>query len=445
MPILKTIFLTLAVIILTTGVSVAQTSVSTNNPTSANTPKNEADFVSVEGGFTIALPARITSYGPNERVEAIIVGGSKYTWNIPQGFFMVSFYQYASVPENPKSLLERIGGTLIDDMKSDGGTLISKKEIAIDGNKGLEIRMRLKKGTIGIARYYSVKNLTFFLSSGWNETDNGETQLKILDSFKLIDGKAIIDKKLQEAMPKPLPQSPTVEKLTTDAQDDELKGKVKSVVETKEDLTGTWSVSGIKKSTEDYYDDKGNKIKRIFYDYKGNPNDITVYGFIDGMRVSNSGSLNFEYNPPIMAMRSFNTKPNPVVKPADTRYETRYEYKYDDKKRLSESLSYRNNGEMIRKNIYSYDGNKLEDSWFDKEGKLIVKTIKLFDDKANLIETIYGHQTPDYPDSKYNYTYQSFDEKGNWTKRTISAKDGVYGGGYKQQNYIEYRTITYYP
>ena len=42
------------------------------------------------------------------------------------------------------------------------------------------------------------------------------------------------------------------------------------------------------------------------------------------------------------------------------------------------------------------------------------------------------------------YTYDSFDEKGNWTKRTIKRKE-VEDNSNKQTHYVEYRTITYYP
>lgn len=249
-------------------------------------------------------------------------------------------------------------------------------------------------------------------------------------------------KKIEDATPKALPQSPIVKKIKSDAEDDGLKGKVKSVSETEEDLSGTWVTKGIKMSSETFYDEKGNQVKYVYYDYRGNPSNITVYGYLDGMRVSKSGFINYPYNPPPMMMpRSEKAVPE---KPADTRYSVKYEYKYDDKKRLKESVGYRNNGEIINKTVYSYDGNKMESSTFDKDGKLYSKTIDLLDDKSNIIEHTFVYLNKSKPDSITVYTYDSFDEKGNWTKRTIKWKN-VENNGNKQSNYVEYRKITYYP
>lgn len=405
---------------------------------SADNTKVSQNFASIEGGFSLSLPEQISSFRRVEPLEGKTKGGMQFFWQIPQGFYTAGYVDLY-LPEEGKNVIETTSADVIKQTISDGGKLISKKEISFEGNPGLEVIMSLKNAVIVIGRHYVVDKRIYTITSGWREGDDGTKQLKILDSFKLINGKAIIAKKIDEATPKPLPQSPIVKKLSSDAQDDELKGKVKSVSETEEDLTGTWSVSGIKMSSEDFYDENGNKIKRILYDYKGNPMDITIYGYIDGMRVSNYGSVNYEYNPPIMAISSTNTKPNPVQKPSDTRYNTKYEYKYDDKGRLQETVRYRNNGEITGKIVYSYNGNKIEESSFDNDGKLTFKTVKVFDNKSNLIEKTYSRPN-NSSDSNYTYKYESFDEKGNWTKRVVS---GIESNG-KKQNYIEYRAITYY-
>ena len=91
---------------------------------------------------------------------------------------------------------------------------------------------------------------------------------------------------------------------------------------------------------------------------------------------------------------------------------------YDEKGRLKETVSYRNNGEIINKGVYSYDGNKLEKSWFDANGKLYSKIVDVLDDKSNVIEHTFISLKSNNSDSKYIYSYDSFDEQGNWTKKT---------------------------
>ena len=251
-----------------------------------------------------------------------------------------------------------------------------------------------------------------------------------------------IAKKIADATPQSLPQTPVVKKLKSDAEDDGLKGKVKSVALSEEDLSGTWVTKGSKMSSESFYDEKGNLIKYVYYDYRGNPSNILVYGYLDRMRVSRTGFINYSYNPPPIAMPS-SGKSN-SEKSVDNRFNTRYEYKYDDKGRLIESISYRNTGEIINKTVVSYNGNKLEKTWFDENGKSYSKIIDLLDNKSNIIEHTFVYLDSSKPSNITVYNYDSFDDKGNWTKRTIKWKD-VENNSNRQTNYIQYRTITYYP
>lgn len=442
----KNLIFLLFILTVFTGAIIAQPpppSVSLGKPSPSKENKSKEIFISVEGGFTIALPAFAQSF-TNIKPTSQVKGGSQYTWQVPEGQFVIGYADRISIPEDVKKELQNTADRLTERFTSSGGKLISTKEVTSDGNKGIEVILKVQEGIIGVSRYFLINNRIYILSSGWEEKADGASQLKILDSFKTIDGKAIIAKKLEEATPKPLPQEPVAKRQTTDAQDDGLKGKVKSVIEEEEDLTGNWSVSGIKMSTEDYYNEQGNKIKRIFYDYKGNPSTVNVYGYIDGARVTRYGSLSFEYNPPIMAVPLSSAKAESVKKPADTRYNTKYEYKYDEKGRLIESLGYANNGELNGKTVFAYDGNKIEKSSYNKEGKLASKTIDVVDEKGNLIEKTFVRSDSKMPDTIYTFTYESFDEKGNWTKRIAFGKEAQYNGGYKDQHYIEYRRITYY-
>ena len=255
-------------------------------------------------------------------------------------------------------------------------------------------------------------------------------------------------KKLQDATPGPLPQTPVVKRPRTDAEEEFLKGRVKSVFETNEYLDGTGSVSGIHDSDEMHFDENGNLLKRVFFDYRGNPSNVTVFGFIDGKRVSKRGDeINYDYNPPLMVPPGGLGPPSAsgTKKPADSRYSESVEYKYDSKGRLIERVTLGNRGEFDRKEVFTYDGSKVSELTTDEDGKVSFKILRVYDDKSNLIEQTYFSTNPGYrDDEKYTYTYLTFDSHGNWTKREERVKVAQYGGGTKDLHSFEYRTILYY-
>jgi hypothetical protein len=84
---------------------------------------------------------------------------------------------------------------------------------------------------------------------------------------------------------------------------------------------------------------------------------------------------------------------------------------------------------------------------YSENGKLNQKYLSTLDDKGNEIERtnfdVLGLERDG--DTKYSIKYDSFDEQGNWTKKTTSKLVTENGKRvYKLWN-IYYRTITYYP
>lgn len=417
------------------------------NPSSSDSAQNRQNFISLDGGFTVALPQQLNGFRGIPSTAGINKGGSEFIWETTQGSFLIAYVDRILTPEQKKEVLQISADGLISGMNDKNAKLISKSKISIDGHSGIEIKILSEDKQVGLTRYFLVNDRMFILTSGWREGENGKEQLKALDSFKLIDSKKIIAQRLIEATPAALPQSPIVKKLKTDAEDDGLKGKVKSVTQTEEDLLGVRSFVGIKTAFEEFYDENGNRIKHIGYNPEGIPNSITVYGFINGLKVAKFGeNISQGYNPPPPAPAPMSMMPNAEKpKPVDARYSEGYEYKYDDKGRLQEIVYYRNNGEMRDKKVYTYDGSKVDISSYGKEGKIFYKTIEVVDDKGNTIEKTFDRQSSQFSNSVYTYKYDSFDAKGNWSKRTVTGKDGLYGGGFRDQKYIEYRNITYYP
>lgn len=445
MSTLKNLSLAVAIIFILSGFTIAQIlTVGGLNSSSAN--KTQTGFVSVEGEFSINLPANISSFSAPNPVAGVSKNERQFAWDTPQGYFMVSFFDLYDKPDNPKIYLADRVDNFIAQIVSEGGAFISKKELSLNGNSGLEMVVKLRDGkTTGINRFYLVNSRVYILTTGWGEGKDGKAQLAILDSFKLIDGKAIIAKKIADATPKPLPQSPVAKKLKSDAEDDNLKGKVKTVVEEDEDLSGTWNTQGRHISSITDFNESGNRIKRMFYDSKALPFEITVYGYINGKRVSNYETIESDDNPIISEVGVGEDTKVQKRKP-DPRYKFSFEYKYANGKLIEEKWIF-SDGSPWLTYIYNYKGNQREDLVYDEDGKLNQKYIYVLDDKGNEVERtdFDAFKNPPVVKNKYSYKYDSFDEKGNWTKRTIFELVIENGKQISKPSSVDYRTITYYP
>lgn len=147
------------------------------------------DFISTEGGFQVNLPANAYKFSLIETGEGFATKGSQFTWDDSSGFYKITFADLINEPENPKDFLETSSRLLTENAISEGGKLLSKKELSLDGSSGLETRIELKSGTIAINRNYIVKKRVYTLFSGWKNDENGTVQLKILDSFRLYSAK----------------------------------------------------------------------------------------------------------------------------------------------------------------------------------------------------------------------------------------------------------------
>jgi hypothetical protein len=248
-------------------------------------------------------------------------------------------------------------------------------------------------------------------------------------------------KKIEEATPKPLPQTPIVNRLTSDAQDDSLKGKVKSLVEEREGLTGIEKPIGKRLSLIADFDEQGNSLREVYFEYRGRPYNVRVYGYIDNQRVSLSKSINFGDELHTAGRPKAENKNKP-----DTRYDLRYEYKYETGK-LAEMQLFDNKGSKSMRYVYKYKQNQMEKLAYTDDDELNSKYIYIFDEKGNESGRIdFNVRQPQIPESnKFRYQNAIFDEKGNWTKRTFSKLEVENGKEVYKPIAIEYRTITYYP
>lgn len=247
--------------------------------------------------------------------------------------------------------------------------------------------------------------------------------------------------RIADATPAPLPQAGERKK-TTDAEDLRLKGKVKSVTEELEDLSGTWEAQGRHFWWIAEFDERGDFVRRIAFDNRGYPMEVEAYGYVDGVRASKNQQVKgrnvITGGPPPGVVVSTNKK-------RDDRFTYKYEFVYSNGN-LIEMRYMLSNGEPGNRVTYERKGNQLEEIIYDHAGVQNRGYVHVFDKKGNEIEeqTINGFYYRSHRGETKQFKYESFDKIGNWTKR-ITLKAVNEGGKefYKPWS-VTYRTITYY-
>lgn len=405
-------------------------------------------FVSLSSRFTIALPQGTDGFRPLAfDTPAGRAAGDAYNWKMKEGFFMAGYVeapQPFDVPEMSKQVFESIRNGMDSWARSQKGKLANHRQFDQDGHPALEVRLEFPEH-VTWQRYYLVSRRLYQASLALTTAQQPyeALALKVLDSFRVlsdVEVAAALKKRTAEAEPSPLPQEPVVSRVGSDAADDGLRGKVKTVFREDEDLSGRWSTQGRKPAAKEYYNERGNLTRREFYDYKGNLFEITVYGYLDGARVASSKTIEREYNPPPMMIAS---APGATKPKFDPRYSNRFTFQYDDKKRLIEKSWFLNNGKPSTRSVYKYSGNQREAFVYSSDGSLNRHYLSIFDKNGNETEkTDFETKTGSIGD-KYSYTYE-FDAKGNWTKRTTSKSVTKDGKSSYVPAYVDHRTITYY-
>jgi len=328
--------------------------------------------------------------------------------------------------------------------KANHGEVGAEKQIELDKHPGIEQRIELFTGLI-VQRTYLVSHRLYQTVLVVNTTQRVYEALAagVLDTFKILNEADVATRLAQETAntePSPLPQQPVARRLASDADDEGLHGRVKTVLTESQDLSGTWSVQTRKRNSLENYNEQGNLTRRESYDYKGNLSDITVYGYIDGSRVSYSKTIQHEYNPPPMIV---SVPPGIVTRKSDSRYHYKFAFKYDDKKRLTEKTWFHSNGELWLRYVYKYTGNQREELVYSADGSLNQRYVSILDDKGNEMEETIFETRDGSIRLKQSYAYE-FDSNGNWTKRTSSKLVPKDGKPTYVPDSVYYRTITYY-
>ena len=405
-------------------------------------------FVSLEGRFSIALPQGIHGFRPLAfNTAAGRAVGDAYDWKMKEGSFIAGYVdapQPLDGPEMSKQVFESIRNGMDSWARSQNGKLIAHKQFDLDSHPALEVKLELPAGLIW-QRYYLVSRRLYEVSLALKTEQRAyeDLALRVCESFKVlsdVEVTAAVKTKAAEAEPTPLPQEPVAARVGSDAADDGLRGKVKTVFQEDEDLSGTWSVQGRKPAAKEYYDERGNLTKREFYDYKGNLDEIMVYGYLDGARVASRKSIEHEYNPPPMMIAS---APGATRAKSDPRYSNKFTFQYDDKGRLIEKTWLLSNGEVSIRYVYKYSRNQREELVYSSDGSLNQHYVSVLDATGNEIEETTFETRDGSVRSKSKYAYE-FDAKGNWIKRTTSKWVTKDGKSDYAPAYVDYRTINYY-
>jgi hypothetical protein len=312
--------------------------------------------------------------------------------------------------------------------------------------RGYKFTFEMQTGDKGSYRIFYVNRRSYAMMAFYSNAQNAEALItRAFDSFALVPksaSDAAIDKRVEAAMPQPLPQEPRAPKERTDAEDENLLGKVKVVVTESEDRSGTWGTQGRKMSSVESYNERGDLTKRIGYDSKGKPFQITVYGYLDGHRVSKSSQIIYDDDPPLMALPA--VRNGAPASTRDSRYDYKYAFKYVDK-RLNEKQLILNNGEKGMRYVTTYGRDRSEELVYDAKGKLNMKFLYKLDEKGNAVESVFvdvlGVRGTD---EIYQIRYDSSDENGNWTRTTTLKQVKENGQLVYKDWYVTYRTITYY-
>lgn len=401
-------------------------------------------FASGDGGFRINLPPQFTSSKEIKFVEqGLQLIGTEYLWEKENEFFYQ--IQYMEFLTEKKSLTPALKKSALDSFRKGlasaaerTGAPHTEKPFSFGGNPGAELQINYPFSKI-IYRFFIV-NKTFYMLGGivFNLKDEARIR-QVLDSFRLLNKQEIIAAKVREATPEPLPQSPPAPKMKSDAEDENLKGRVKTVTEQSVDWKYRNLANKRVTDSETIYDEQGNKIKKTAYN-NNVPYEIDVYGYLDKMRVSRNGFIYSEESGVFQTVAIGATKGNEPKKPADERYDSRYEYKYENGF-LKEQLRYSNDGDLSQRIVYNRSENKVEELYYNSGTKLTGKYVNLLDAKGNVTEEQGYDENGNKTEYRYSYKYEAFDAQGNWTKRvTLEWKNRAL-----VPTSITYRTITYYP
>lgn len=251
-------------------------------------------------------------------------------------------------------------------------------------------------------------------------------------------------KKIAAATPAELPQVQADDRPGTDARDANLKGKVKSVTHRHTDHASPHSPKRML-TGEDLYNEAGNRVRSIDWD-DISPVGVTVYGYLDKMRVSRRGNIEYTdcEKPAIQTcVPLVHALPTPKdAAKADDRYDLRWVYKYDPSGRLAEEVHLNNRGEILTRTVYTYETDARRVVLHFAAGpEPLARVVEIIDPAHGNIVEEWLHDEDQKVNAIRYYSYK-LDDRGNWIEQKITER----WPPEKRTKPVAtaYRTITYY-
>lgn len=252
-------------------------------------------------------------------------------------------------------------------------------------------------------------------------------------------------KKIADSTPPALPQSPKEQRPQTDAQFENLKGKIKSIVYRIDDDENP-SYPRRMLTREEFYAEDGDLVRAVDYD-DVHPRAVTVFGYIDGLRVSNSRSVDYAAGEEKPAGRYdvVTLAVDPAAKPAtQPRYDTRYLRRYDKEGRLAEERFVSGTGETRVRTVHKYETPNRRHLYHyaADAGEPLARTTEVLDTAGNIVE-VWFYDEDGKMNAVHSHTYE-FDARGNWIVRKTIEKTTLNRVPVQRSISTTYRTITYY-
>lgn len=423
----------------------AQTIHSFLRPMGSLADSKKGNFSSFQAGYSIALPDRIGGFDGRR--------GILNNWRLTEGYYFVGIEDRQSKVEGT-ALFDAETDKVIDGLFTDAARdlfatkfevkSVDRKSITFDGHLGKEIRTVLTD-VIVLIRVFWIENRAYKLASILtpDQTRFESKVSEVFDSLKVVARQstdAAVEKKILANTPESLPQKPVIVRGTSDAQDEGLKGKVKKVRQESQFIKGIKAGSPSQMDFEETYNELGDLVKRISYDdTDGLPFEISVFGYLEGKRVSKSKMIFYGGE-----LSSAGPSVAVKAKQRDERYGYSYRYRYDKNNRLTEKVMFDSAGNIWIRTTFGYSGNTIEVTAYDDQGKVNQRSQLTLDSTGNAIEKRYFDSPVPGWTSTYSYKYDLFDSHGNWTKRSVTESRAVGGKSREEWTMVEQRNIDYF-
>ncbi|HKP69560.1 MAG TPA: hypothetical protein VJV05_09770 [Pyrinomonadaceae bacterium] len=398
-----------------------------------------AEFVSYTGGFKVGIAER-----PNG--TSGVGSGIRFSWTLGKIKYELGFHERQGLP------LALVG----DDFSyeeavkryfnqfSTRGERISSSNVTLDGHDGRDFKYKYKT-SVFVLRLFLIDDRVYQLLAEYPSGDESSSNKasKIFESVRFIDKDSVekhYAKQIEDATPKPLPQLPKSVKATTDLQDRNLRGKVKTILTEQAFYALNDSLKQRKKQQLEEFDETGSLVRQIEYDSFGSPSSVRVFGYLAGKRVARIGTVPTDHEIGGIALEF------PPGLKADNRFDESTAYKFGNGKIIEERRSF-SNGMLFERKTHRFTGSTRETQYFDGGTKPFARMLAELDEKGNEATIKYFERggTSFVEQDPRALRYDSFDSEGNWTQRLITRWYGLDAKGKMFPENIEYRTITYYP